>query len=402
MKMVPNPADGRIRVAHIITRLELGGAQLNTLYTCAHLSADRFELHLLAGAGGLLDSEAGRDGRFRLHLIPGLVRRIDPVRDLIAFVRIFRLLKRIRPAIVHTHSSKAGILGRWAARLAGIRVRIHTYHGFGFHDGQPWWLRRLLIWLERWTIRTTTHFLAVSRRTLRIGEEERVLDPERAECLPSGVEIDRLARIPRQRLRLIEEIQAEENCLLVGMVACLKPQKAPVDFVRMAARVLLEVPEARFLLVGDGILRAEVAGRICREGLQGRVYLLGWRREIPELIAGLDLLVLTSLWEGLPRVFAEARAMGVPIAATRVGGAEEAVVDGRSGILVEPGDVEGMARRVIHVLRDRDLRRRMAERAKEGLERFDIRSMVRRQEELYRELLEDRSLKDSPALARAG
>ncbi|MBI4161838.1 MAG: glycosyltransferase family 4 protein [Acidobacteria bacterium] len=392
----------RLRVVHVITRLELGGAQLNTLYTCTHLPPDRFEVHLVAGPGGVLDGEARRQPRLRVHFLPGLVRRPHPIRDLLALARLARCLRRIRPHVVHTHSSKAGILGRLAARLAGVPVCVHTYHGFGFHAGQPEWLRRFLVFLERRVRGCTTHFLAVSRDTLRAGIEAGIVDPERAECLPSGVEIDGLAATPRRRRHLLAEVGGADGDLLVGMVACLKPQKAPEDFVRVAARTLREVPEARFLLVGDGGLRGAVEALARREGLSGRFHLLGWRRDVPAVLAGLDLLVLTSRWEGLPRVFAEARAVGVPIVATRVGGAEEAIADGESGYLLPPGDVGGIADRVVRLLRDPELRRRMAARGRQGLERFDIRAMVRRQAELYEDLLRRAPAMPRPVLARAG
>jgi glycosyltransferase involved in cell wall biosynthesis len=397
-----SPNGGPIRVAHVITRLELGGAQLNTLYTCAHLPADRFRVHLLTGPGGLLDDEARANPHSRVHIIPDLVRRLDPVRDPRALLELYRTLRLIRPDLVHTHSSKAGILGRFAARLARVRAVVHTFHGFGFHDEQPAWYRRLLIGVERRAARCTDYFLAVSEETLRAGRAAGVIDPARAEVLPSGIELKRYLGTPRNRSGLLEEIDADDDSLIVGMIACLKPQKAPLDFVRMAARVLRQLPEARFVLAGDGVLRNRVAERIYREGLAGRVHLLGWRRDVAGFLAGLDVLALTSRWEGLPRVFAEARAVGVPIVATRVGGAAEAIRDGDSGFVVAPGDIDTMARQVVRLLRDTELRRSMAERGRAGLERWDIDAMVRRQAELYGELLNPSPLARGVRLARAG
>ncbi len=390
MRAASNGTRGRLRVAHLITRLELGGAQLNTLHTCRNLPADRFEVHLVTGPGGILDSRARENTEYRVHFVPGLGRKLNPVNDLLALFRLIACLRRIDPDVVHTHSSKAGILGRWAAWFAGVPVRVHTFHGFGFHDAQAPLYRRLLVQAERWTARITTYVLAVSMETLKAGERERVLDPARAECLHSGVDLESLRGIRADRRKLLEWIGAAGDPPLVGMVACLKPQKNPVDFLRVAERVLPEMPDARFLVIGDGHLRRQMERQIHKRGLMGRVHLLGWRRDVAEIVAALDLLVLTSRWEGLPRVFAEARAVGVPIVATRVGGAVEAIRDGSSGFLVEPGDVQGMARHVLRLLRDPYLRRELARQARLGLEEFDIRSMVDRQEKLYLELADRR------------
>ena len=138
----------RLRVAHLITQLELGGAQRNTLYTVGHLNGERFEPILVCGPGGILDEEA-KAGTWPTHFVPWLVRPVHPLKDMLAFITLYRLLREMKPQIVHTHSSKAGILGRLAAYLAGVPVIIHTFHGFGFTPGQPEWLRRLFVWLER-------------------------------------------------------------------------------------------------------------------------------------------------------------------------------------------------------------------------------------------------------------
>ncbi len=150
----------KIKAAHIITSLELGGAQQNTLYTVEHLDKDKFDVTLICGSGGLLDEDADRTG-VRVVFIPSLRRKIAPWFDIVAFLKLWEICKKENFTIVHTHSSKAGILGRWAARLAGVPVIIHTVHGWSFNDYQNPALRKFFIWLERLTANITTKIIAV-------------------------------------------------------------------------------------------------------------------------------------------------------------------------------------------------------------------------------------------------
>jgi glycosyltransferase involved in cell wall biosynthesis len=382
-----------VHVAHLITLLELGGAQDNTLYTVAHLRAP-FRPALICGAGGMLDDEARSLPGIPVHFVPSLGRSIRPLRDLRALLALVRILRRMRPAIVHTHSSKAGILGRLAARLTGVPVVVHSIHGYGFHDGQPRVLRALLIAAERLAARCTTRFVAVSRANLQRGIEIGLFPAERAALIRSGIhlaEFDAAGRDPeiRRGAALRREIGAPEGAPLVGMVACLKPQKDPLAFVEAAARVRREVPETRFLLVGDGALRDVVRRRAARLGLGDRLHLLGWRRDVPRIVAALDVLVLTSLWEGLPRVVPEAIAASVPIVATLADGTADLLRDGVTGLAAPLGDVAGIAERIVRLLRDPALGRDLAARARAVLPEFDIDAMVRAQETLYRDLLRE-------------
>jgi glycosyltransferase involved in cell wall biosynthesis len=377
---------GKIRVCHIITLLELGGAQQNTLYTAAHLDRRRFAVSLVAGPGGLMDAEAESIPLLRTHWIPELVREVNPVKDLVALVRLIALLRRLRPDLVHTHSSKAGILGRWAAHLAGVNVVVHTVHGFGFHSRMPWLARAWFSTLEAWTAPLTTRFLAVSRANLEYAARRGLFRPERASLIRSGIELSSF-RNGAKAGSLRQDLGIPPHAPVVGMVACLKPQKAPVDFVKVAEEVSRRVEGAHFLLVGDGELRPEVEEEVARRSLTQRFHLLGWRRDIPSLFKNLDLLALTSLWEGLPRVVPEAMAASLPVVATRVDGTPEAVVEGETGFLVEPGDVQGMAERICWLLEHSEAARSMGSKGRVRVEEFDIDRMVRRQEALYEELL---------------
>lgn len=376
----------RSKVCHLITKLELGGAQQNTLYTCSQLDPQQFEVSLIAGPGGELDQQASR-AAYPFEISPQLVRPIAPAADLRALIDLTRRLKRLQPAIVHTHSSKAGILGRMAASLAGVPVIVHTVHGWGFHPGQTWAKRALFIWLERAMALITTQWIVVSRANAEQGQRRRIAPREQFELIRSGVELNRFRRA-RNNGRLRAELQLTDDQLLVGMVACLKPQKAPLDFVAVAEQVIQQHPNALFVLVGDGELRGDVENAIATAGLEQNVRLLGWRRDVPHVVGDLDLLLLTSRHEGLPRVIPEAMAAGKPVVATAVDGSPEAVTQNETGFLRAAGDVDGLASDVTRLLSDSALRQRMGSAAAERVEPWDIDEMVRRQEQLYQRLLQ--------------
>jgi len=372
-----------IRVAHVITELALGGAQQNTLYTVAHLDRSRFEPILIAGTGGLLDAEARAAGA-QVVFLDALRRDVHPFHDAAALVALVRHFRRLRPAIVHTHSSKAGILGRWAARIAGVPHVVHSIHGYGFHPGQPRLTRAAWIALERFTGRLcTSAFIGVSRANLAEGAALGFFAPGRASLIHSGIAIGDFAGVSPAGPA------PSGGPVTVGMVACLKPQKAPVDFVRVAARVarVLGRDRVRFVLAGDGVLRPQVEEAIREEGMEDLIALPGWRRDVPALMKEFDILLHTSRWEGLPRVFPEAMATGLPIVATDVDGASEAIEEGVTGHLLPPGDVEGLATRVAALANDPVKRRRMGKRARTKVSAWDIDDMVRRQERLYEGLI---------------
>ncbi|WP_447860128.1 glycosyltransferase family 4 protein [Nitrospira calida] len=375
-------------VCHVITKLELGGAQEVALFTVSHLDRARFRPALVTGPDGLLTEEAKALPGVEVQVLPPLRREIRPVHDLLALIQLIRLFRRLRPTIVHTHSSKAGILGRWAAWFARVPVIVHTVHGYGITPRQPAWLRAVLVGVERLTGLVTTHWVAVSRADIDQGLRWGLFPRERVSLVRPGIDPRPFstALSDAQRTRLRAELGVHGGELVVGTVACLKPQKAPLDFVAVAARVCCRFPSVRFVLAGDGELREPVEAAVRQAGLQERLRLLGWRRDIPALLQALDVFVLTSHWEGLPRVLLEARASGLPVVATRVGGAAEAIVEGEHGWLCPPGDVEGLAERVCHVLEDAGQRARLRASRDSLPKEFEIREMLRQYEALYERL----------------
>lgn len=382
---------GALRVCHLITQLELGGAQQNTLYTVGHLDRAAFAPSLIAGPGGILDDDARALSGVVFETCPWLARPVHPWRDARALADLVARLRRLAPHVVHTHSSKAGILGRVAAAIAGVPVIVHTVHGWGFTPNQSPAVRRAFVLAERAVTGLTDQLVAVSRANARLGEQERVAPASSFAIIHSGIELARFRQVGLGRA-LRAQLGLAAGTPLVGMVACLKPQKAPDDFVRVAALVAAERPDARFVVAGDGEERPALLALIREHGLGERVTLLGWRRDTEEVIGALDVLVLTSLHEGLPRVVPEAMAAGKPVVATAVDGTPEAVVPGETGYLRAPRDVAGMAQDVLALLADEPLRVRMGLRANRLVLPWDIDEMVRAQERLYTGLAERRGL----------
>ena len=378
----------KAKVFHVITKLELGGAQKVTLMTLERLPRDRYELGLITGPEGLLVDWANRIPSLTRVWNPFLVREVQPVKDTLALFKLWRLFRRERPQIVHTHSAKAGIIGRWAAKLAGVPLIFHTAHGFGFNDFQRPAVRNFYVAMERLTGKITTKLFLVSYANADKAEKCGMVRRGEWVLARDSIAVEEFLQPRPKRLRL-REWGIPEDKVIVGMVACFKPQKSPEDFVEVAARVLAKTDRAHFVMAGDGELRESVEARIRQHGIGSKVTLLGWQNEkdMPEIYRNLDIVVLTSLWEGLPCVFSEAMACELPIVATNVDGAREAIVDADNGFLHQPHDIEGMAQSVLKLTADSELRRTMGERGRKRVMEFDIGTSVDTVESTYREYL---------------
>jgi len=381
----------KAKVFHVITHLELGGAQKITLMTLERLPRERYELGLVSGTQGLLVDWANRIPSVTRVWVPSLVREVHPFKDILALIKMWRVFRRERPVLVHTHCPKAGILGRWAAKLAGVPFIFHTAHGFGFNDFQRPLVRNFYVWIERLTSKITTEHVFVSYENA--DKAERLGLARRGEWIlsRSGIDIDEYIQ-PGPRRTKLAEWGVSEDKVVIGMVACFKPEKAPTDFVDMAARILQKTGNVHFVMVGDGELRPSVEARIREHGIEQHFTLLGWQpiEVMPQTYRNFDIVVLTSLWEGLPRIFAEAMACGLPIVATNVGGAREAVIDGETGYLFNPHDVEGMAGAVLKLITDPQLRKSLGAKGKERVVEFDVRTAIAGLESEYRKCLEAR------------
>jgi len=382
-----------LHVHHLITKLELGGAQQNTLYCVARHDRRKFRVSLAAGPGGILDAEARRIRDARVDWFPSLRREIRPASDISFLLRYRDYLRRTKVDIIHTHSSKAGILGRIAARWAGVPVVIHTVHGWGFHDFQPAPVRAAYVALERLAVRRTDLMIAVSRENVDRGLKAGIGRRSLYRVIRSGIEPGEFARAHRGRAAVRRALGIPLEARLVITVGNFKPQKAPLDFVRAAAVVSRAVPDSWFLMCGDGELRRAARELGNELGLGDRLVIPGWRRDIPDLLHASDVFALSSLFEGLPRSVLQASVAGLPVVATGVNGTPEAVRDGVTGYLVPPAKPGSMAARLTQVLRFPARGRRMGRAGRKLIgKEFDIRTMLKQIEDAYLEIAKRKHL----------
>ena len=381
----------KMRVIHIITQLELGGAQQNTLFTLKDLDRSKFEPVLITGKKGILVPQARSLKGVKCLFVSTLHRRIQPLWDVAAFFHLLLILYKAReenPRIcVHTHSSKAGILGRWAAFAAGIRLIVHSVHGFGFHDFQNPWVKKVYIFLEKISAKITSQMIFVSQADFIRAVQLGICRPEgQGRVIRSGIDLKLFWR-DRNTFSKHQKVIAGESFPVVGMIACFKPQKSPLDFLYMASHVSRVFPEAQFMMVGDGQMRPLIQHLAKELSLQNRLTLVGWRKAVVDLLSQFNVLVLTSLWEGLPRVLVEATALGIPIVATNINGNHEIIRQGVNGYLVPPQNPLIMAEKVISLLQNPGQLSYTEEHRRALLQGFDIHCMVAQQERMYQELV---------------
>ncbi len=374
-------SENKTNLLYVITKLELGGAQKQLLALARGLDRGKFNIFLFTGTEGPLVKEAQDIPYLQIQRCRFLVRPIRPFHDLLAFFCLLSFIKKNNIKIVHTHSSKAGILGRLAARAAGVKLIVHTVHGWSFHDYQLPFLKRLYVFLERFTAGFTSRLIVVSAHDQAKGLRNAIGDAAKYRLIYYGINQAEFGIDPggiRQELGLKSDEPA------VGMVACFKPQKCPQDFISAAALISRAIPKARFILVGDGILRRDIERQICSCGLKERVILTGWRSDIPRVMAAFDVFMLTSLWEGMPIAVLEAMAASKAVVATDTGGLKEVLEEGRTGFLTRPHDVEDLSRKAVRLLTDKELRVNTGNLAKERLKQaFRTEDMLRDTGSLY-------------------
>lgn len=382
-----------IRVLHVITRMIVGGAQENTMLSCALIDRVRFPSDLLCGPQTGSEGELHTETRARgvsLLIEPSLVREIAPAKDLLALWRLYRFLRRNRYDVVHLHSSKAGIVGRIAAWLARVPVVIHTAHGWPFTREQSRIGRFLDVSLERMCAPLCEVIVVVAEPDRVDGRRLGIGRPEQYRLIRSGVEVEAYRDAPFTRAEVRREIGVPEDAFVIGTVGRLSPQKAPLDLLAAFERIAGIRPETHLVLVGDGPQRDLVTARAADAGLADRVHLLGLRRDVAKLQRAFDVFALASRWEGLPRVFPQAMAAGLPVVATRVAGAPDAIVPGETGWLVEIGDTEELARRLLSLAEDPALARRMGQAGLARVDEFSARRMVDDLSRLYDDLTRKR------------
>jgi glycosyltransferase involved in cell wall biosynthesis len=323
----------------------------------------------------------------RVFEVPTLVREARPILDACALLALWRLLRRERPAIVHTHTSKAGAVGRLAAWLARVPVVIHTPHGHIFYGYYGTVASAIFRLLERLLAKITDRIVTLTDRGAQEHVRYGIAGAEKFATIHSGIDLAHFRSVQVDPAVKRKELGLPPEGLIVGTVGRLVPIKGLEWLLKAASRVLAEFPQACFVIIGDGPMLGELMQLTSKLGIGLRMVFVGAREDVPECLAALDLFVLPSLNEGMGRVLLEAMAVGCPVVATRVGGIPDIVADGTTGLLVPPRDDRALAEAILTLLRDRSRRAAYGEAARRHVDgRFDVETMVRNIERLYDEV----------------
>ncbi|MBD3271740.1 MAG: glycosyltransferase [Elusimicrobia bacterium] len=382
-----------MRILNIITRLDKGGSAENTIY-CAISLKDQYDSFLISG---LTNDPTGTTKnilskhRINYYCIPELVRSIHPCKDLVAFFKLYCFIKKHRFRLVHTHTSKAGILGRWAAWLAGVRIIVHTPHGHVFSGYYGRWVSLFFLWLERITARITATLIALTPAEERAYHDYRVKPMGSIAVIHSGITMGRFLEAKPDTAMIRKSLGFDTAVHIVGTVTRLEPVKGTIDLINAWQLVLQQFPDARLMIVGDGSLRNELVSRTHILGICSSVIFTGLRYDLPEILSVMRFLVLPSLNEGMGKVIVQAALMGKPTIGTKVCGIPDMIQHNQTGLLVPPKDHYALSRAIIRLLEDDSFTQKLAARAKQwvlepvdGFARFSKELMVHRLNTLYR------------------
>jgi glycosyltransferase involved in cell wall biosynthesis len=373
-----------LRVLHVHTLPVVSGSGINTFLTMKRTPRACYETALACAPGGMLN-QIVRGAGMTVYEVPHMVQPLHPIKDVLALRQLVRIIREEKIAIVHTHNSKAGFLGRLAGRMAGAPVVIHSVHGFAFHDAESWWRRFLFRRLERMAASWADHTIFISEPMIGWARREGILARTAYSKIYSGIDLSAFQQYERSdRPGLRQELGLGEDDRVIGFVSKLWEGKGHTVALEAMVLVLVAFPRAKLLLVGEGPLAGALQAQSRTLGIESSVVFAGFRTRVAELTWLCDFCILPSFYEGMGRVLLEAGACSKPVVASRVGGIPDVVVDNETGFLVPPGDPEALASAMMRLLEDRDLLARMGARAREYIgEKFDARTMVEEVVKLY-------------------
>jgi len=366
----------------LIDGLNIGGAEILLRELSVGLLRRGFRVSIGYSSSGPLVQELTSLG-LPLTRLPRLLR-IDPI----LFCGMVGLIRRESPQIVHTHLFKSDFHGRLAARIAGVPVVVSTLHSI-----DPWAQERSLGRLYGWTAHFADRVIAVSEDVRRFHATYTGIPEEKLVTIENGVDIHRFAGLESAGRSVRKELDIDNAALVFGVVGRLTPPKDHSTFLKAAALILQKAPQARFLLVGEGPLRKDLELQAQEIGLGNALIFTGLRKDIPAVLAAVDVLVFSSLWEGLPVALLEGMAAARPVVATAVGGIPEVVLPDKSAILVPPGDADALAQACLRLASDSATRHSMGQAGLERVvARYSIDAMIDRTAALYAKLLQERGL----------
>ena len=395
-----------IKVLHIITRFDKGGSAQNTYLSLLGLRKKNYQLSLVSGLS--LESEMKyeeikakekdiqilKSEGIEFTQCPFLLRRINIIKDLKAFFDIWRIIKKYNPLIVHTHSSKAGLMGRLAAKLAGTPIIVHTPHGHVFFGYFGPLKTKLFIILEKLASRITDKIVALTNREKKDHILFKIAEEDKFSVIYSGIELNILKESSsEEKQNLKKELGIPENSLIVGTAGRLVPVKGPEFLVKASKYITSKYPDTYFMFTGDGPLEQDLKRKALEMGISDNIIFLGWRDDLAKIISIYDIFVLPSLNEGMGRVLVEAMALGKSIVASNVGGIPDLVIHGKNGFLIPPKNPKELAKYIQVLLEDKDKREKMGLAGKEMAYNFTGERMVEKIANLYKKLLTQKNIR---------
>ena len=389
----------KIKVAHIIARMITGGADENTLFTIEGLNKDMYEVDLITGEEfdkNILNKV--KNNNFNTIQIKGLKWKLNFFYDPIVLLKLIKLLKKNRYDIIHTHTTKAGILGRIASHITGVPVIIHGLHGSTFQAFNSGLLNWLLFLFERHTGRFTDAYISVSNVLSEKYIEKGIGKKENYYTVHSGMRLDKFydVREKNNYRKKQRELGISPKHFIIGNVARLEMRKGH-KFLLDAFKKIIEDRKGyhlKLLIIGEGQDRESLVSYVKKLDLEDKVIFTGYRKDIEELMALMDIFVLTSLREGLPRVLVQAAAVGIPSIAFNVDGVSEIIKDNYNGFLVKPRDVGQLTNRIIKYVDNKELIELHGKNGRNFVNgRWSIEDMVNKVDEIYQNLIEEKKIK---------
>ncbi len=379
----------RVKVVHIITKLELGGAQINTIYTYENLDKSKFDTFLISGLSGILTDKVNKKDNF--FIVNDLVRQINPIKDLKALFHIRKILKKIKPGIVHTHSSKAGIIGRMAAFLGRVPVIIHSVHGFSFSPYQSLLKRTFYVCAEKGVSKITSHFVFVSNDDIDSAREKKLVKKNYS-LIRSGFPFKKFLKKSEDIKSIRKNYNIKEDAFVCGIIAPFKPQKGLFHLIEIAEKVLAPGKAKKnvvFMIAGDGDLREAIEAKLKEKKIFDHFRLPGFVFDLEDAIDAFDLGISTALWEGLPQSLIQLRLKKKAVVASDIPGNREVIKNNKNGFLVDGFDYETFSERVLYMINKDEERERLAGFDGEDFSQWDADNMVKEQEKLYKRLVTD-------------
>jgi len=371
-------------IAIVITRLDLGGAQQVALYLAKNIDRKKYNVYLISGEGGYLDDEAKKIKELNLIFMKSLKHPISLLNDIKALFELKKFFKEKKIDVVHTHSSKAGILGRIAAKMAGVKMVMHTIHGFPFHKFQNPVNFFIYLILEKFAAKFCDKLVAVGKEVVDYGLKNKVGKKEQYAVIRAGIDVNLFKNAKVNKKEYLLNYGLSDKKITVGMIGNLKKQKNPLEFVNIAKEVIKVDDNVQFIFAGDGPLRNKVNYLLKKYGIEKNVKFVGWIKEPEKFIKAIDIFILTSLWEGLPCTLIQAIVAGKVCIATNIDGNKEILSKINPWLLYEPRNYIQAAKKILILKNEKDHKKHFnIEKVKDLIKEFDFKFMLNEYEKLY-------------------